>query len=407
MPSASDVPVSTVASETTAIYPTTRFIEADAGIDASGTRNGVVVVDRSTGDTVWVDFGVAVYDANFGRADGSASVGPAGFVLEYVRDRPGEGNAPDRTVLMSLDGLVWRQLRQAEPTSLIVAGGDAIYEIGDTTVRRLDGDQRDWVAPWASNGAPIRAGWVDGSLVVVAATWFDGPNMWTSVNGLDWSPAAEPAALADPSDFPTVTYVDPERIIIRFRAPDPDEHTCWFTSTPCQDIGAQRLEYSAEGFALSSAPRTGYDDTQLVGLTNDGHLMMLGRLDDYSRNVDQRPVETQLLRSDEPFERNQVEELFDLDGVDAVFHFCEVGDQRVGMTVEVDAGTGEISDRDSTLTPTQRPDVLPEPVSISDRGGLYWAQRVEPDRIEITRFPDGAVVGTYDASSVPFDRDCN
>lgn|GEM_PF-3287495 len=144
MSSASDVPVSTVASETTAIYPTTRFIEADAGIDASGTRNGVVVVDRSTGDTVWVDFGVAVYDANFGRADGSASVGPAGFVLEYVWDRPGEGNAPDRTVLMSPDGLVWRQLRPAEPTSLIVAGGDAIYEIGGTTVRQLDGDQRDW-----------------------------------------------------------------------------------------------------------------------------------------------------------------------------------------------------------------------------------------------------------------------
>ena len=90
MASASDVPVSTVANETTAIYPTTRFIEDDAGIDASGTRNGVDVVDRSTGDTVWVDFGVAVYDANFGRTDGNASVGPGGSVLEYVWPmRPG------------------------------------------------------------------------------------------------------------------------------------------------------------------------------------------------------------------------------------------------------------------------------------------------------------------------------
>ena len=96
MPSASDVPVSTVANESTAIYPTTRFIEDDAGIDASGTRNGVVVVDLSAGDTVWVDFGVAVYSANYGWPDGTASVGPAGFVLEYVWDRPGEGNAQDR-----------------------------------------------------------------------------------------------------------------------------------------------------------------------------------------------------------------------------------------------------------------------------------------------------------------------
>jgi len=29
--------------------------------------------------------------------------------------------------------------------------------------------------------------------------------------------------------------------------PDPDERTCWFTSTPCQDIGPQRSEYSADG----------------------------------------------------------------------------------------------------------------------------------------------------------------
>jgi len=463
MPSASDVPVSTVANETTAIYPTTRFIEDDAGIDASGTRNGVVVVDRSTGDTVWVDFGVAVYDSDFGRADGSASVGPAGFVLEYVWADAARPGAPDRMVVTSPDGLEWRQLRPAESTSLIVPGGDAIYEIGDTAVRQLDGDQRDWAAPWASNGTPVRAGWVDdalavitqssggraeasvlrdgawataelpdefgdalgwlgpwalatakatlpvvdGSLVFVATTWFDGPNMWISANGLDWSPAAELAALADPNDFPTVTYVDPERIIIRFRVPDPAKHTCWFTSTPCQDIGAQRLEHSAEGLALLSAPRTGYDDTQLIGLTNDGHLITLARLDYYSRNVEQRPVETQLLRSDEPFELRKVEDLFDLDGVDAVLYFCAVGDQRVGVTVDVDADTGEISDDDSTLIPTQRPDALPEPLSVSDRGGLYWAQRVEPDRIEITRFPDGVIVGTYDASSVPFDCDCH
>ena len=159
------------------------------------------------------------------------------------------------------------------------------------TAELLDelGDTLGWLGPGALATAKATLPMVDGSLVLVAATWFDGPNMWTSVNGLDWSPAAEPAALADPSDFPTVTYVDLERIIIRFRAPEPDKHTCWFTSTPCRDIGAQRLEYSAAGFALLSAPLTGYDDTQLVGLTNDGHLMMLGRLDDYSRNVDQRP----------------------------------------------------------------------------------------------------------------------
>ncbi len=247
---------------------------------------------------------------------------------------------------------------------------------------------------------------VDGSVVFVAATWFDGPNMWISANGLDWSPAAGPAALADPNDSPTITYVDPERIIIRFRVPDPDERTCWFTSTPCQDIGPQCLEYSADGFALASAPRTGYDDTRLVGLTNDGYIITLARLDDYARNISQRPVETHLLRSNGPFERNQVEVLFDLDGVEAVFRFCAVGDQRVGVTVDVDADTGEISDDDSTLIPTQRPDALPEPLSISDRGGLYCARRLEPGRIEITRFPDGAVVGTYDATSAPFATDC-
>jgi len=127
----------------------------------------VVVVERSTGDTVWVDFGVVVYSANSGWPDGTASVGPAGFVLEYVWDSPGGSNAPDRTVLTSPDGLLWRQLRPAEPTSLIVPGGDAIYEIGDTTVRQLDGDQRDRAAPWASNGTPVRAGWVDDSLAVI------------------------------------------------------------------------------------------------------------------------------------------------------------------------------------------------------------------------------------------------
>jgi len=149
------------------------------------------MVDLSTGDTVWVDFGVAVYSANFGWPDGTASVGPAGFVLQYVWGRPGEDNDQDRVVVSSLDGLGWRQLRPAESTSLIVPGGEAIHAIGDSAVRRLDGDQRDRAAPWASNGMPVRAGWVDDSLAVI--TQWQGGRAEASVllDGV-WATAERP-----------------------------------------------------------------------------------------------------------------------------------------------------------------------------------------------------------------------
>jgi hypothetical protein len=165
----------------------------------------------------------------------------------------------ERVVFASPNGVEWRQLRPVHASSLILPGGDATDEIGDTTVGQLDGDLLEWAAPWASSGTPVAAeridgaltvitqsswpraeasvlrngvwstivlpaefGWmlsfmsewdrtierstmpvIDGRLVIQAKNRRHGLNMWTSADGLNWSRAAQPAAFADFSDSVT------------------------------------------------------------------------------------------------------------------------------------------------------------------------------------------------------------
>ncbi len=37
---------------------------------------------------------------------------------------------------------------------------------------------------------------------------------------------------------------------------------------------------------------------------------------------------------------------------------------------------------------------------------MFFARRIAPDRIEVSRYPDGAAIGVYDASDAPLVADC-